>query len=215
MDMNRPRHSAPKHFRAGALWSVLVLLIGGWLAGCASQSQPPSYERQVLQHRIEREMSLREDNSVLPRSVRERFKGLNHYPVDSTYRYVVPLERTARPDTVWMPESTGGMSAKVRVGHVDIPFPQDTARLSVFRIKGQEALWIPFADSTNRSTTYPAGRYVDATVESDSLLVVDFNKAYNPACDYNPDYACPLPPPSNRIAFGVPAGEQRANLHPY
>ncbi len=213
--MNRPRHTTLRHARTGALWSALVLVIGGWLVGCASQPQPPSYERQILQHRIEREMSLREDNSVLPPAARKRFKGLNHYPVDSTYRYVVPLERAARLDTIWMPESTGGVTPKVRVGYVDVPFPQGTARLAVFRVRGQEDLWIPFADSTNRTTTYPAGRYVDAPMQSDSLLVVDFNKAYNPTCDYNPDYACPLPPPENRIAFGVPAGEQRSNLHPY
>lgn len=212
--MFRFRASGAIRTVAAAPW-VGVFLVGNLLAGCASPSQAPTYERQILQHRIEREMSLREENSVLPPTVRGQFKGLNYYPVDSTYRYTVPLERAQAPDTVWMIESTGGTAPKVRVGHVSIPLPQDTARLTVFRVEGQEDLWIPFADTTNRTTTYPAGRYVDATVRSDSLLLIDFNKAYNPTCDYNPSYACPLPPEENRIATGVPVGEKRSRLHAY
>lgn len=194
---------------------VAMLAIGGLMAGCASSSEGPTYRQQVLQHRIEREMQLRDKNSVLPPDARQRFKGLNHYPVDSTYRFTASLEPAAQRDTVWMPVSTGGLEPKVRVGHVEVPFPDDTARLSVFRVQGQETLWIPFGDATNQSTTYPAGRYLDVPMQADSTLVLDFNKAYNPTCDYNPDYTCPLPPSGNRLALAVPAGEKRSNLHPY
>lgn len=193
----------------------VLLVIGGGLAGCISSADTPSYKQQVLQHRVEREMNLRDKNSVLPPAARKQFNGLNYYPVDSTYRFVAPLEPAVRRDTVWMAESTGGMAPKVRVGHVSVPFPDDTARLSVFRVQGQEALWIPFGDATNQSTTYPAGRYLDVPMQSDSTLVLDFNKAYNPTCDYNPDYTCPLPPSENRVAFAIPAGEQRSGLHAY
>lgn len=208
------RIAAPKPHLLSILISAL-LLAGGFLFGCASPSEAPSYEREVLQYRMEREMNLRDDNSVLSRAEREQFKGLNHYPVDSTYRYAVPLEAAPTPDTVWMPESTGGATSLARLGYVTVPFPQDTARLAVFRVDGQEDLWIPFADATNRTTTYPGGRYVDAARQSDGTLVVDFNKAYNPTCDYDPDYACPLPPSENRIAFDVPVGEQRSHVHAY
>jgi len=196
----------------GAVMALLFVVLG---AGCASTPDSTSYRQQVLQHRVEREMGLRDKNSVLPPAARKQFKGLNFYAVDSTYRVTAPLQPAATRDTVWMVESTGGMAPKVRVGHVNAPFPNDTARLSVFRVQGQEALWIPFGDATNQSTTYPAGRYLDVPMQADSTLVLDFNKAYNPTCDYNPDYTCPLPPSENRLAFAVPAGEQRSNLHPY
>ena len=202
--------------RGSVIWVMgLVLLLGGVGAGCASGPDATSYRQQVLQHRVEREMSLRDKNSVLPPAARKQFKGLNFYPVDSTYRVTAPLEPIATRDTVWMAESTGGMAPKVRIGHVNVPFPDDTVRLSVFRVQGQETLWIPFGDATNQSTTYPAGRYLDVPMQADSTLVLDFNKAYNPTCDYNPDYTCPLPPSENRIPFAVPAGEQRSNLHAY
>ena len=194
----------------------LVLMLAGILgAGCSSNAPQATYKQEILQHRMKRDMNLRDKNSVLAPSYRDQFKGLHYFPVDSTYRYRVPLERAASSDTVRMPESTGGTVTKVKLGSVEIPFPQGRATLSVFRVKGEEDLWIPFADSTNRTTTYPAGRYVDAEVLNDSLLLIDFNKAYNPSCDYNPQYACPFPPPENRIAFGVPAGEKRSGLHSY
>lgn len=203
-----------KRFPAMRL-TVALLLVIGLGAGCASTPESTSYRQEVLQHRVEREMSLRDKNSVLPPAARKQFKGLNYYPVDSTYRFTAPLEPVAAPDTVWMPVSTGGMEPKVRVGHVAVPVAEGTTQLAVFRVRGQEALWIPFGDATNDSTTYPAGRYLDAPLQADSTLVVDFNKAYNPTCDYNPDYTCPLPPSENRMAVAIPAGEKRSNLHAY
>jgi uncharacterized protein len=38
--------------------------------------------------------------------------------------------------------------------------------------------------------------------------VVDFNKAYNPPCVFSPYATCPLPPPQNRLAVRVDAGEK-------
>jgi uncharacterized protein len=193
----------------------LVLVLAGWLAACGAEPKPATYKQEILQHRMQRDMNLRDKNSVLAPSLRDAFKGLHYFPVDSSYRFQVSLERAASPDTVRMRESTGGMVAQAKIGAVELTFPDGrSTTLSVFRLSGQEDLWIPFKDSTNRSTTYPAGRYLDAEIVDDSLLV-DFNKAYNPACDYNPQYACPFPPPENRIAFAVPAGEQRSNLHAY
>jgi hypothetical protein len=39
-------------------------------------------------------------------------------------------------------------------------------------------------------------------------VVVDFNRAYNPTCTYNPEFACPLPPEENRLDVPIPAGEK-------
>jgi len=38
---------------------------------------------------------------------------------------------------------------------------------------------------------------------------LDFNKAYNPPCAYNPYTTCPLPAPGNRLRLEIPAGEKR------
>lgn len=180
------------------------------LAACGPSNETQSYRQKVLQERVSRDMEMRDENSVIPVGRREAFRGLNYYDVDSTYRFEARLERLPQPDTVRMPESTGTVSEQIVVGAVRLPVAEGTT-LTVFQVKeGQERgqLWIPFADATNGSTTYKAGRYVDLrTIDGDSVLV-DFNRSYNPTCTYNPKYACPLPPPHNRIPAPIPVGEK-------
>ncbi|GAA2986101.1 uncharacterized protein (DUF1684 family) [Microbacterium terrae] len=44
----------------------------------------------------------------------------------------------------------------------------------------------------------------------DGAVTVDFNDAYLPPCAFSDQYVCPLPPPENRLAAAVTAGEKRA-----
>ena len=40
------------------------------------------------------------------------------------------------------------------------------------------------------------------------FYVIDFNKAYNPTCAYNPTWECPYPPQANRLKVAIRAGER-------
>ena len=39
--------------------------------------------------------------------------------------------------------------------------------------------------------------------------LLDFNRAQNPPCAYNPWTTCPLPPSANKLAVRIEAGEKR------
>jgi uncharacterized protein (DUF1684 family) len=41
-------------------------------------------------------------------------------------------------------------------------------------------------------------------------LILDFNFAFQPSCAFDPKWACPLAPPSNRLNLAVRAGERLA-----
>jgi uncharacterized protein len=75
-------------------------------------------------------------------------------------------------------------------------------------------VFLPFADETSNSESYPAGRYLLDTVKGadlgsvDGRLVLDFNFAYNPSCAYDSRWVCPLAPPSNRLPLPIRAGEK-------
>ena len=62
------------------------------------------------------------------------------------------------------------------------------------------------------------GRYLVDTVKGadlgvrDAELVLDFNFAYNPSCSYDDRWACPLPPPANRLKAAVRAGERTVRV---
>jgi hypothetical protein len=190
-----------------AAFALAALLV---LPGCGSGNDAPSYEQQITQERVARDMEMRDKNSVIPVGRRDAFRGLNYFDVDSTYRYMARLERLPQPDTVRMPQSTGAIAEQIVVGEVRLPVAGGTT-LTVFRVRsGPDSgqLWIPFADATNGQTTYKAGRYVDLEDAPGDSVVVDFNRAYNPTCTYNPEYACPLPPPQNHIPAPIPAGEK-------
>jgi uncharacterized protein (DUF1684 family) len=85
-----------------------------------------------------------------------------------------------------------------------------TLRLDALREKGQDKLFIIFADRTSGKETYGAGRYLYAPLpDKDGRVVLDFNRAENPACAFTTFATCPLPPAQNRLAIRVEAGEKR------
>ena len=194
----------------GTLLVFLMMLVG---CGEGTGTQA-NYENEVLQHRLDRDMRMRDaDRTVLDASTRRRFEGLRYYKVDPAYRFEVPLQRTAARGTLRVQQHKGPPVDKVIVGEVAVPLA-DTTRLLVFREPGLRGeVWIPFRDPTNGDETYPSGRYLNAPIRDDDTVVVDFNKAFNPYCDYNPDYVCPLPPRENTISVPVEAGEKKSRLY--
>lgn len=196
--------------------TVGLLVLACMLVGCegATLSDEAAYENEVLQHRLDRDMRMRDaDRTVLDASTRRRFEGLRYYSVDPGYRFEVPLERTNTRDTLRVQQYKGEPVDKVIIGEVALPLA-DTTRLLVFREPGLDGeVWVPFRDPTNGDETYPSGRYLNAPLRDDSTVVVDFNKAFNPYCDYNPNYVCPLPPRENTISVPIEAGEKKSRLH--
>ena len=80
--------------------------------------------------------------------------------------------------------------------------------------KDGDYLWLPFYAATSGEETYGGGRYLDLELAADGTVEVDFNFAYNPLCDYNPEkYNCTLPPAENRLPFAVRAGEKLFRAH--
>jgi hypothetical protein len=116
-----------------------------------------------------------------------------------------------------LPVSAGGAMAFQRFGAATIPFPDGPRRLEIFWMEGYAGgLFLPFRDATNGRETYGAGRYLlDAAKGADlgtgrasNSLVLDFNFAFQPSCAFDPKWACPLAPPSNRLDLEVRAGER-------
>jgi uncharacterized protein (DUF1684 family) len=118
-----------------------------------------------------------------------------------------------------LPVSGGGAMAFQRFGIVIVPFREGPRRLEVYWMEGYAGgLFLPFRDATNGSETYGAGRYLlDAAKSADlggdreaGTLILDFNLAYQPSCAFDPKWACPLAPPSNRLDIPIRAGERLA-----
>ena len=86
-------------------------------------------------------------------------------------------------------------------------------RLDAVLETGEVDLFIIFADRTNGTETYGAGRFLYAAPPANGRTVLDFNKAYNPPCAFTPFATCPLPPRQNRLPVRVTAGEKKYGEH--
>jgi len=74
----------------------------------------------------------------------------------------------------------------------------------------RDHLFLPFTDATNYTQTFGGGRYIDFILDDikEGILVLDFNKCYNPYCAYAGGFNCPIPPKENRLDIAIQAGEK-------
>lgn len=141
---------------------------------------------------------------------RRRFRGIEHYPVDARWRLDARFEAYEPERTVAVPTVLGYDETYRMPGVLSFDLAGATHRLDAFLQPGEDDLFLVFADTTNGRETYGAGRYPYAPPPDErGIVVVDFNRAYNPPCVFTPHATCPLPLPQNRLPIRVEAGEKR------
>jgi len=144
-----------------------------------------------------------------------RFEGtLPYFDYDPTWNLIGTVEPLADDD---MPAKVAeGDSVFTQIGTVRFVRAGQDHSLALFWLGTYGGgLLLPFRDLTNRDTTYGAGRYLldgaksaDLGATGPSTLVLDFNFAYHPSCMWDPQWACPLAPPTSHLTVPVEAGEQ-------
>lgn len=153
------------------------------------------------------------ETSPLPDRYRKDFDGLDFFDPDTTFRIMAKFKRTPEALPFLMPTTTGRQSEEVVYGVLEFRLNGRSHKLEVYQnqeLKEQEQyrdyLFLPFADLTNGEETYGGGRYLDLSIPVGDSILIDFNKAYNPYCAYNPKYSCPLVPKQNRLDVAIKAG---------
>ena len=143
-------------------------------------------------------------------ATRKSFSGIDHFPIDPSFRVEARLEPYEEPREVAIPTVLGRDTTMLAPGvlhftiegteHTLEPYVSDSDSTSYFLI---------FRDATSAVSTYGAGRFLSADVaDENGLTVLDFNLAYNPPCAFTPYATCPLPPPQNWLQASIEAGEQ-------
>jgi uncharacterized protein (DUF1684 family) len=171
--------------------------------------------------RTEREALYRgHPQSPVPARERDSFRA-THWPYDDRVRWTVDVGEAEAPAigglAIALANSGQDTLAFDRIGRIALPHPDGAAALDLYWMRGYAGgLFLPFLDGTSGTETYGAGRYLLDTAKGADLggdpvartLVVDLNFAYHPSCAFDPQWACPLAPPGNRIAMRVEAGER-------
>ena len=140
--------------------------------------------------------------------LRKNFKGLHWFPVNEAYRFNARFVAYPKPREVQITNLLGDRGSTYFPGYVAFMLGGKEYRLDA-EDDGSGGLFIVFRDLTSKKETYQAARFLDASPPKDGHVEIDFNKAYNPPCAYNPYATCPLPTARNRLQIAIPAGEKR------
>jgi len=143
----------------------------------------------------------------------QNFKGVDNYPINDSWLIDGRFIRAEEGTVIEITNVLGQVSESPVFGTFEFDMDGKTYSLLGLGDEDSESLWFIFADRTTGHGTYGAGRYLYSDgMPQNGRLTVDFNKAYNPPCAFNPYSTCPIPPQRNRMDLSVQAGEK--NFHP-
>jgi hypothetical protein len=190
--------------------ATLALLVAACSPGPPDESR---YLAEIVRDREAKDGELaRAANSPIPPADRNRFLPLSYFPPDPGFAVPAVFEQDppANRTRVEMQTSANKPRLMERLGTLRFTLAGQQLQLTAFVEAGQrpDRLFVPFMDATSGKDTYRAGRYLEILPETTGIYVVDFNRAYNPFCYYNPAYDCPFPPKENRLPIAITAGEK-------
>src|SRR5215204_7514518 len=140
---------------------------------------------------------------------RAEFKGTDYYPADRKWVVNARFEPYDPPKRVPILNVLGMETEETAPGALAFEVDGRPYKLEALKEKGEEQLFIIFADQTSGKETYGAGRYLYADPPgADGRVTLDFNRAYSPPCAFTRYATCPLPPAENRLPVRIEAGEK-------
>lgn len=193
--------------------ALLLVLVGG--TACAPGPADEDYTAKIAAIREAKDEGFKNDpESPVPADKKATLLPLTYFPIDENYAVPATLEPLAERTRIQVPTSTGKIRNMERIGTLKFLLQGKPMRLTAFvDVDSPQVnrLFVPFADQTSGTETYPAGRYMELDPTPTGIYVVDFNIAYNPYCYYSPEFDCPYPPKENRLDAAIRAGERVHN----
>lgn len=201
--------------RTGVGAALATALLAAAVLAAACSPPPPDeagYVERLLEDRaFKDEFFASGPDSPVPLDRRSWMLPVRYYEPDLAYRVPAQLTIPDEQPVFQVPTSTGQVRAMQRVGTLEFMLngePRTLAALVELPVADVTRLFVPFRDETSGTETYPAGRYLDLDRTPTGIYDLDFNRAYHPTCYYDEEFDCPFPPPENRLATPVRAGER-------
>lgn len=145
----------------------------------------------------------------------KEFERLEFFEVDPAYRVEAELIPSADTERINLIDSHGSDRPYYIFGELrftlqgeDLSLEVYTTTLDPAKIK-KNGFMLIFADQTSGKETYDAARYLDIEGKTSGTIIVDFNLAYSPACNFSPIWTCPFPRSRNRLPVAIRAGEKK------
>ncbi len=137
----------------------------------------------------------------------KEFKGIERFPVNVDWKFNAKFVPYNPPKELNIPTIIGTIEKEMSPGK--LVFSKDGNEYSLDVTNAGDSFFIVFADETSGEETYGAGRFLyTSKPDSNGIVVLDFNKAYNPPCAFTKYATCPLPTKDNYLKLKVTAGEK-------
>jgi hypothetical protein len=184
------------------------------LSGSEGKDNPMEQREEKLKaFRLKRDQFFKNDShSPLKESAQKKFKGLIYYPIDLKYAVAGAIEKyptDPKPIYVNLPTNKEREKKYVKYGRFKFKLDKKEYVLQIYRPLGGGDFFLPFKDKTSETETYGMGRYLNIEPMPGGKVLIDFNRAYNPFCEFNDKYTCPLAPKENWLDIEIRAGEKR------
>ena len=200
-----------------AFFFLLLLIIS-----CNSQDKRPLVGETAYQQQLN--ASFKDaSKSPLKKKDLKSFKGLDFFPVDSSFIVTAKLTKTENAPTFQMATTTERKPLYKEYGVLNFMLKGKNLKLTIYQSQGdlkdekyKDYLFLPFTDDTSGEESYGGGRYMDVMTtdeKRDGTIILNFNNTYNPYCAYNDKYSCPLTPRKNHLDIEVKAGIKAFKKH--
>lgn len=139
------------------------------------------------------------------------FEDIPDFEIDPSWKIEARLDWFETPKSIQIPTILGSERTQKCPAILVFEVDGETFELYPYQSFYGDPVWtVIFSDLTSGESTYGGGRFLslEAPMTGAESIILDFNKAYNPPCAFSPFATCPLPPPENRLAVAIPAGEK-------
>ena len=136
------------------------------------------------------------------------FTGLQWYAPDASKCIRASFIPHAEPQPVQITNVIGDVHTVLSPGFAQFTAGGGNHRLAAEPAASGTGLFFNFQDGTSARTTYPGGRFLEVPAPDDGMVILDFNRSVSPPCAYTHFATCPLPPPGNKLAIAMEAGQQ-------
>lgn len=192
-----------------------ILIILTIFLACNFNDKRPIVGETMYQKNLN---SLFKDASKSPLKKKDlrNFKGLDFFPVDSSYIITATLTKTPDSPYLEMPSSDNSILYYREYGVIHFTLKEKKLSLTLYQNLEEQQdpqlkdyLFLPFTDLTSGEESYGGGRFMnlfESTITSENTIELNFNNTYNPYCAYNEEYSCPLTPRKNHLSIPITAG---------
>jgi uncharacterized protein (DUF1684 family) len=198
------------------LFSLLLLL------SCNSQDKRPLLGESAYQQKLN--SSFKDaTTSPLKKKDLKGFRGLDFFPIDSTFIVKAKLIKTENSPIFKMATTTDREPLYKEFGILNFEIKGKKLELTIYQSqddledeKYKDYLFLPFTDGTSGNESYGGGRYMDvmlSDITKDNTIILNFNNTYNPYCAYNEKFSCPITPRKNHLDIEIKAGIKDFKQH--